>query len=298
MYFKPKTEEETSKLLKEYGTRSKIIAGGTGIYELAHRGLLSEVEALIDVTALDLHYVRTEGDSIRIGSCTTMSAMMEENRQIGSRPELSALSQALRLIQPLQVKNVATIAGAICTGLPFFDLPVALVALDASVLVAPLGRTVHIEEFIQGYFSIDLGPGEFVKEIVIPLNKGSAAGSAFQKFALTGDDWAIINCGAWIRVRNRASPEIAEARVCFGGGVGEKPKRVKNVERLLRGVGADDEEKFKEILSDNLAELETTSDMRASSEYRSHLANVFGRRALIDAGKRALESIGVEGDNI
>jgi CO/xanthine dehydrogenase FAD-binding subunit len=290
--FRPKqfrraqSEEETSELLIQYGERARIIAGGTGIYEVAHRGLLTDVEALIDISSLNLSYARVEDQLAHIGALTTMSTIFETKR-LSEYPALGGLFDALRAIQPLQVKNVATIAGAICTALPFFDLPVSLIAMDASVIIAPGNRTTKLYDFIQGYFSVDLRPGEFVKEVQIPLPKSNATlGSAFQKFAITGDDWALVNCGASLRIEG---DEISEARVCFGGGVGEKPKRAVQIEKRLRGVRALDETEIKSLLEENIEkELETVSDIRASAQYRMQLAKVLGKRTIINAAKIAM----------
>ncbi|MDA4129912.1 MAG: FAD binding domain-containing protein [Thaumarchaeota archaeon] len=289
-FLKPKTIEETSALLKEYGASVRIISGGTGIYEVAHRGLLSEIDCLIDLSSLNLSYIRVDESSVRIGATTTMSSMMDTD-ELSKIAQLAAVTEALTVIQPLQVKNVATIAGAICTALPFFDLPVALVALDAIVKLAPTGRILNVSEFIRGYFSTDLELGEFVQEISIPLSKKKEhVGSAFQKFGLTGDDWAIVNCGAFVGLDHET---ISNVRLCFGGGIGEKPKRPEKTQKLLEGVRATDEERIRTILEENLSkELETISDIRASSEYRMHLAKVLGRRAISLACRRALESSG------
>ena len=268
------------------GEKARIIAGGTGIYEVAHRGLFSDVECLIDISRLNLSYAHLEPNFLRIGACTTMTTIFE-NDQLAKLPELGALFDALKAIQPLQVKNVATIGGAICTALPFFDLPVALIALDAEGVLAPRNRSVNLLDFVQGYFAVDLQPGEFVREIRIPLPlKSEKIGSSFLKFALTGDDWAIINCGT--RVKINAREEISGARLCFGGGVGEKPRRANHLEELLIGMNWSDEKGLKEILEKHLAaELETISDLKASSKYRVLLAKVLARRSIIQAAQRA-----------
>ncbi len=280
------SEAEATELLTKRGEKARIIAGGTGIYEVAHRGLFAEVEVLIDITRLNLNYVNVKERSLRIGSCATMTSIFEAV-QLAGYPELGALLDALQAIQPLQVKNVATVGGAICTAIPFFDLPVSLIALGAEVLIAPDSRTVKLVDFIKGHFAVDLQAGEFVKEVNVPLlERSEAVGSAFQKFALTGDDWAIINCGS--RVKIKEDGLISEARVCFGGGVGEKPKRADKIERALVGSSAADENSLKTLLDDNVEQdLDPISDLRASSKYRTHLAKVLARRSILRSAQLA-----------
>jgi CO/xanthine dehydrogenase FAD-binding subunit len=278
-FFKPTSEEELSKYLKEFGERAKIIAGGTGIYEIAHRGLFSDVEALVDISGLNLSYVELCDGLIKIGGATTMSTLFQ-SKHLTNRKEFSGITDALMAIQPLQVKNVATIAGAICTALPFFDLPVALLSLTSSVEISPVGTKKYLADFIKGYFSVDLNEGEFVKEIEIPIgNKNSA--SAFQKFALTHDDWALINCGVSVSVGK--DMEISDLVIIFGGGVGEKPVRAKSVEEALVGIRADESKIKKAFDKEISSNLEPISDIRSSAEYRLHIAKVIGRRTFLQA---------------
>jgi CO/xanthine dehydrogenase FAD-binding subunit len=282
-YLVPEDPDELLRYLKEFGERAKIIAGGTGIYEIAHRGLLSDLEALIDIRRLDLSYVKAASESVAIGASTTMTTLLN-SPEITTLKELSALLDALNAIQPLQVKNVATIAGAICTALPFFDLPVALLSIGAKVRIEPTERLVALSDFIKGYFAVDLDQSEYVCEIQISTGKERAA-SAFQKFAVTHDDWALINCGASVSLDRRG--RISEPTIIFGGGVGDKPVRAIGLERSLKGVEPNDESKIKDIFDSEVSkDLEPVSDIRSSAEYRMHLAAVIGRRTFLQAAKR------------
>ncbi len=293
-YLRPQSEAELAEILQKYGDAGKIIAGGTGIYELANRGLFSEVEALIDIAGLGLSYVRREGDSLRIGAATTMTTLGRAHQK--ELKEYSAIIDALNAIQPLQVKNVATIGGAICSGLPFFDLPVALLSLGAEVCIAPNERKAKLSDFIQGYFSVDLQRGEFVKEIELRIEKSKKTASAFQKFGITHDDWAMINCGVSISLE--ADKTVSSSTIFFGGGVPDKPRRATNVEQALLGLelGNFDEEaskaRIKQLFEESLAkDLEPISDFRASSEYRLRLAKVLGQRTCIQALKRIFSQV-------
>ncbi len=273
------------------GERGRIIAGGTGIYEVVHRGLITDVETLIDISGLNLSYFSLGRDFLRIGATTTLSELARSS-ELAARDEFSAISDALNSIQPPQVKNVATIGGAICTALPFLDLPVALQCLNAEVRLAPSGVKKKIDEFMIGYFAIALEQGEFVSEIELPLARdGSRRSSAFQKFAATHDDWALINCGVSLSVDQKR--RIAEPVIVLGGGVGEKPMRVKSTEDALSGTEATDVERIKTIFSNSIPkEIKTVSDFRASSDYRLQLAKVLAARATTNACKRSMSALG------
>lgn len=282
-YLKPESEEELSRCLKEFGANARIIAGGTGLYEIAHRGLLSEVEALIDISRLKLSYVKEDQGSISIGSATTMSALGKS--EFISRKEFAAVADALKVIQPLQVKNVATIGGAICTALPFLDLPVALLALNAKVKISPGDKVKPLSDFIKGYFSVDLSESEYLKEIELSSENSS---SGFQKFALTHDDWAMMNCAVSVTLNGE---RIKSIRIFFGGGLGEKPTRASTTEKELADIRSNDEERIKEILEKNLhSDIEPISDIRSSADFRMHIAKVLGRRTLAQAVERFAKS--------
>jgi len=287
VFLRPETKAEFSLQLREFGEKARIIAGGTGIYEIAHRGLISDVEALIDISGLGLSYVMEEPSRLKIGAATTMSTMWN-SVELTRHRELSAVTDALKAIQPLQVKNVATIAGAICTALPFFDLPVALLCLDARAEIFPDGKKTELSEFLKGYFSIELESGEFVQEIEIPLHNIEAkCSSAFQKFSLTGDDWAIINCAASIVLDDLG--KIIGSNIVFGGGVGEKPVRATKTEAELKGLDRKDEASVGRIFEESLPkEIEPISDIRSSAEYRIRLAKVLGRRTVMTACNRII----------
>jgi CO/xanthine dehydrogenase FAD-binding subunit len=258
------------------------MGGGTGIYELAGRGLLSEVETLVDVSGLGWANVKKTPHSVRIGSATTMTELLRSEAL--KAKACGALVDALRAIQPLQVKNVATIGGAICTGLPFFDLPTALLAVDATVHVGPEDRAVKFDDFVKGFFSVDLASHEFVREVEIPVGAGSGS-SAFQKFAHTSDDWAIMNCAVSLSLDDKG--RIEGPKLAFGGGVGDRPTRARHAEAALEGLNAREDDVRAALDRELPGELETTSDIKSSAEYRLELARVLGRRTTMAACERA-----------
>src|SRR5207245_10302956 len=122
----------------------------------------------------------------------------------------------------------------------------------------------------------------------LPLPKSkSKCSSAFSKFSLTGDDWAIINCAASIELDNHG--RIALANIVFGGGVGEKPVIASMTQAGLHGTDGMDESTIRQIFETNLPnELEPISDIRSSANYRIRLAKVLGRRTVMTACSRIL----------
>lgn len=274
--------EQVITLLKEQRDRALIIAGGTTIHELGSRGLLEDVKTLVDITKMDLSYVRVENDLIRMGATTTFAELLNASES-GFGPELAVLVETLRSIRPMQVRNVATIGGSICSGLPFFDLPTALVALEAQVrVVGPSGeRVIPIEDFFVDFFLTDLKPGEFVSEVQIPKPSASTSG-AFRKLETNSVDWALVNVAVQL---GKHGNEMRNVRVALGGAVGRKVTRARSVEGLLESQSASQENisKASQAVSNDV---KPEGDFRASSEYRTEVLKVYVRRCLESALSR------------
>jgi CO/xanthine dehydrogenase FAD-binding subunit len=283
-YLKPETLQEASDALLKYKD-SIIIGGGTEIYELAGRGLLSGISALIDLTKLRLNEVKIEDRCLSIGTSTTLS-QLENERILHQDGRFGCLLDALHEIRPIQVKNLATIGGSICSCIPFFDLPIALASLNAMVNIYGTGKvkSANIASFQKDFLQPDLQQGEFVERVTIQLNKSV---SAFSKLALTGDDWAMVNCACSLSIK---SGKIVEARIVFGALL-NRLFVAERVASFITGREADSElfKMVTEVLDNELPE--PISDHRASSKYRRRIANLL----LLETLKKAISRSQGEG---
>ena len=77
------------QLLLQHEDSALIIAGGTFLHGLASRGLLTGIEALIDIQNLGLDDVSVGNDNVVIGA-TTRLAQLEANAAIRSEAWLGA----------------------------------------------------------------------------------------------------------------------------------------------------------------------------------------------------------------
>lgn len=177
-YRKPGSLEEVFSLLKEYGHRAALIAGGTDVM-VKIRNTRKAPEVLISLRGLqDLSYIRKNGD-YHIGAMAT-HRMLEQSDLV--QKELTALYEGASRIGSVQVRNVATIAGNICNAAPSADTAGPLLALDAQVLLQgpDAARTVPITEFFTGTYKTVRKETEVVTEIRIPSQIGQF-GSAYWK---------------------------------------------------------------------------------------------------------------------
>lgn len=285
-YFRPESPREVVELLRKYGSGARVLGGGTFLHGLAARGLGLQLDALIDLQGAGLSYVKAEPDSLVIGSATTLAALAAAD-PIRQNMEYAAVADALRC-PPAQIRNISTVGGCLAAASPLFDLPVALLALNASVHA--LGwrgeREIALQEFFLDYFESALKLDELLAEVRIPTLPPKSA-SAFLKLETNACDLALLNVAVCLTVSDTGTCQ--EARVIVGGGVGKVPVRAASCERVLVGKHITPGlvmDAGEAVTSD----VRPVSDHRASAKYRAALAKVFVRRTL----GRALERLGAE----
>src|SRR5512139_3509371 len=165
-YFKPRTLEEALTLFAKYSEKAKWIAGGTDVIVMIKQKAMAP-DALISLQGIPgLDRIKLNG-SLSIGPMVTHRAI-EKSELI--RKNFSALTDAADYLGSVQVRNVATIGGNICTAAPSADTATPLLVLGTQVKIKSLKeeRTVSIEEFFKGPGETVLKSGEIVKELVIP----------------------------------------------------------------------------------------------------------------------------------
>lgn len=125
-----------------------------------------------------------------------------------------------------------------CIAVNASDIAPALIVLDAIVVTTK--RTVRAENF----FSVAvkqttiLDPDEIVKEIVIPSLPSQKSRQDYLKFRVRNAiDFPIVGLAFLLNSRNG---KIKDARIAFGA-VAPTPRRMKEVEDLLKGKTMDEE---------------------------------------------------------
>jgi len=275
-YYLPKDGNAVVELLRKHKEGATIVAGGTFIHGLIARGLVTDVEALIDISRLGLNYVKTEQGQLRIGA-TTRFTQLDASKEISDAPLFGAIKDALTY-PPTQVKNSATVGGCISASCPFFDLPVSFLALAGVARAQGNGasREIPLTDFFPGLFENALEPDEFLSELIVPVPSGKSA-SAFIKLETNANDLAILNAAVWVGLNG--SGKVEQSRVYVGGGVGEVPVGAPSAEHALKGNALTDE--LCAVAGQAAkADVDPLSDHRASAAYRKAMAGVLVERAL------------------
>jgi carbon-monoxide dehydrogenase medium subunit len=258
-YVRPAAVDDALAALAEHGDDAKLLAGGHSLLPMM-KLRLAVPSVLVDVGRLrDLSYTRVEGDEIAIGALT-------RHQELVTSPELQReaplLPHVARLVGDPQVRHRGTIGGSLAHADPAADLPTALRALDAVLVVQGRSgkRHVDIAEFITGYFETVLAPDEMVVEVRVPRVAG--APWAYEKFVRRANDWAIV------------AVAVCDGHVALAN-MGSTPLRAAATEEALAAGASVDEAAAR--AADGTA---PTADTHAEPDYRRHLARLLTRRAL------------------
>jgi carbon-monoxide dehydrogenase medium subunit len=267
-YKRAGSAQDAIGLVAEYGEDAKYLAGGHSLLPLM-KLRLAVPEVIIDLGGLrELSYITDRGSHVAIGALTRHHDV-EHSDLLGR--DLPLLAHAAGQVGDPQIRHRGTIGGSVAHADPASDLPAVLLALDATLVArgADGSREIGIGEFFQGLFETTLEPGELLTEIRVPKPAAGARGWAFQKFTQRAIDWAIVGVA------------VQGGRVSLVN-MGGTPLRAAAVEAALAG-GASPADAAAHAAEGTSA----AADIRASREYREHLARVLTSRALTEAAARA-----------
>jgi carbon-monoxide dehydrogenase medium subunit len=263
-YVRAESAEHAVQLLAEHGEDAKLLAGGHSLLPLM-KLRFAFPSALIDITRIPgLRYARVEGDEVAIGALT-------RHRDVETsdvvRSELPLLAHVAAQVGDPQVRARGTLGGTLAHGDAASDLPTAVLALEATVVIqGPAGRrTVPATSFFEGMFTTALAPDELITEVRFARQAG--VGWGYEKFTRRANDWPIVAVAA-----------IA-GRVALAN-CGETVLRASATEQALAG-GASIEAAA--ALADT--EARPSADMHGGVDYRRHLIRTLTARALTSAAR-------------
>ncbi|HEY4332086.1 MAG TPA: xanthine dehydrogenase family protein subunit M [Ilumatobacteraceae bacterium] len=265
-YVRASSAAEAISLIGEHGEDAKFLAGGHSLLPLM-KLRLAQPSVLVDIGRItDLSYIRDSGDHISIGALTRH---MDIEKSTVLAEHVPLLAHAASHVGDAQVRHRGTIGGSIAHSDPASDLPATTLALGATYIAqGPHGtRAIPAAEFYTGFLESVLGADEMLTEIQVPKMRG--AGWNFQKFNRRAQDWAIVGVAAWRRGNESGVGLI---------NMGSTPILATSVAAAI-GAGAS----IDDAAGLATADAEPQADLNASVEYRSHLAQVLVRRALIAA---------------
>ena len=274
-YHAPTTVEEAVRLLGSSGDDVKVLAGGQSLLPVLKLRLAAP-EVVVDLGRIpSLVGVREEGDRLVIGAMTP-HADMEDDPMVAQHAAL--LARASQTVADPQVRHRGTFGGALVHADPAGDMPAPALAMDAEFVIAGPGgvRTVAAADFFVDLFTTAVGEDEILTEVRVP--KLTGWGAHYEKFTRVAQQWSIVAVAATVRTEGGA---IAEARVALTN-MGAVPIRAHSVERALVGVAVE-EGAIGAAMAGITEGTAPPTDTNGDGAYRSHLAGVLARRAVLAA---------------
>ncbi len=262
-YIAPRSVAELAETLRR-NPDAVLVAGGTDVglwVTKQHRDL--PVVIALDAVA-DMKGVTEADGTIRIGAGTPYEdalAVLDADY-----PDLGVM---IRRLGSRQIRNRGTIGGNIGNASPIGDMPPALIALGASLLLrqGTRHRVVPLEAFFTGYRRTVLAPGEFIERIDVPAATATQAFRCFKVAKRFDQDISAV-CGAF-RL-DVTGGVVRDIRIGFGG-VAATPARARKAEAALLGQPWTEATVQAGMAAMDL-DFTPISDMRASAAYRRTVA--------------------------
>lgn len=266
---KPTTILDALRFLAEPDTVA--MAGGTNLIAEKRR----DVQAVVDLSALELSLIEMRGGDIIVGATTTLAQVVESTLLRDAANGI--VSQGAQRAHANILRNQATVAGTLIAE-PDGIFAVALSALDARVTRAFLENGVVAEQEIPlaDFFALRdaLLPNALVTHIVLPAESLKRR-AALETVARTPSDKPIVSACAALELENG----IVRAGALALGGVAETAWRARAAEREILHQGLTDDVIDRAAMAATSA-LNPRGDFRGSGEYRLEMARVLTARAL------------------
>ncbi len=280
-YHSPRSLPEACRLIHHLGDDAVILGGGTDLLADLKQGLTSARHLVSLGKLVGLRKIERSDEGLWIGALVSPNMLAESE---ALREEFAALADAGGSMAGVQVRNLATIGGNICSAVPSADLPPSLLTVDARVRLASHEgeRELSLAEFFLGPRRTALGRTEILVALIVPpLPAGT--GTAYVKFQLRdASALAVVGVAARLTVKQGS---IEKAAVAVGAAA-PTPLLVEEAGEYLTGKKPTDEN-FARAADFSFQKVEPITDLRGSDEYRRELARVLTTRAL----KNALERV-------
>ena len=278
-YVAPKTLKEAVDFLAKHHKAATPLAGGTDLLlNMKRRAAVPQyLLALKSIPGLDAITYK-KGQGLRIGALATIHAV-EISPEV--KRNYPILSQAASTLGSIQIRNLGTVVGNVCSALPSADMVPGLVALAAQVKIinAANEKLVPVEDFITNVGQTVLADDELVGELQVPPLPANGGGT-YIKYAQRGAKaLGICNVATWIALDQDI---CTEARICLGA-VGQTPIRAVEAESVLKGNPFTPETVKAAAQKASEESQPRSSPLRGSAEYRKTTVGALTQRALLSS---------------
>jgi len=245
-YLVPETLDEALEMLEN----GVPLAGGSVLTPKR-----KDLRAVIDLRNLGLDGMKVDGDAVEIGAVTKLQAIVDTQAHLPA-----AFRDACRLEVGWNLRNMATLGGAIMSSDGRSGLLTTLLALDAQVTQAQVSQFFPLHKLLMARNEVKLITNI---QFEMPTNLG------YEQVARAPADWPLV-CAA-VGFGQGYDDEI---RIAVGG-FGDYPIRLREAERIW--AETQDPEQVGRAAQDAYKNAE---DKWASAEYRAEIAGVLVKRQL------------------
>ena len=246
-YVKAESLQQAWELNQKRST--KLLAGGCWL-----RMTRSRVGTLVDLSGLGLDTIEETEEAFVLGAMVTLRQL--ETHKALNETFNGVFKEMTRHIVGVQFRNCATLGGSIAARFGFSDLLCAMMALDCEVELVGAGR-IPLQTYAQMPYDRDVLARIYVKK--------NGRKAVYQAMRNAETDLPVLAVAA--------SELDGQVRVV----VGARPARAQIVDAPL-SISAKEEQI--QAVCDAAQNLAFAGNMRASEEYRRHLANVLIRRCV------------------
>jgi CO/xanthine dehydrogenase FAD-binding subunit len=249
----PDTIEEAYRVLIE--RRNNAVLGGCAFLRMGSQ----RIGTGVDLSRLNLNYIKETDDSIEIGAMTTFRAV--ETSPLLLEYFGGILPAAVRNIIGVQFRNLVVVGASVYARYGFSDLLTALLVLDTEVELYKGGR-LSLETFLTKPYEKDILTRVFIHK--------SKRAAAYQNLRNSASDYPILNVA------------VAQLDEQWKIAVGARPLRAAIAHKASAELSKIDISKETIERAAQLAaeELIFGTNRRGTAEYRQAMCQVLVKRAI------------------
>ena len=273
-YLRPNGLSELLDALNQYGSKAKLLAGGTDL-TIALKERMIRPEVIIDLNRVrkELTGIEMSKNQLKIGAMTTYTEL--ETNPVVIR-YARALSEAASQVGTYQIRNLGTIGANLANGSPAADTAPPLIVLNARVHLKSKqeSREMPVQEFITGVKKTAICSDEIITSIEIPIKEGTF--SYWMRSAKRNEN--VISVVSVAAASEIQLDRFGASRIALGA-VAPTPILAKESSSKLSGspINPNTIESVSELAA---KESKPISDVRASADYRRHLVHVLTKRTI------------------
>lgn len=265
-YVKPENVSELCNHLSNLKDKGKIISGGTDVIVQLRSHVISP-ETLIDISDLkELKQISCSDEECFIGPALTYTDIINNEKIQELFPSL--VSSMISIGSP-QIRNRGTPGGNIGNASPAADCALALVALQAKIMISSSRGTRF--EYLENIYDIPgrlkIESDEFIENIILSLPVSGQKGAFFKLGHRNALCCSIVSISTNLTINNG----VVEKAIIALGSVAPKPLRITAAEEEIKNKELS-LELISHIASIVKEKVNPISDIRGSAEYRKEMA--------------------------